>query len=103
MVTDKTYDWTFTTEYRGSTNAPWRVRGRKTTTSASLTHLPYFLPKIAATDEQIDFELLKQQEKILFHQHLHMMNDDFSDNGKMELDVRVVRGEGWLKCRTPSN
>lgn len=46
--------------------------------------------QVSDTEEPIDMELLRKPEKILFHDHVHLMGDDFGDNGSVLLDLRIV-------------
>ena len=64
----KPYDWTYSTLYAGTLVGDWQVE---------------------ESEEGIDFELLSQQEPILFQDHVFLLADDYSDNGLMHMDVRV--------------
>lgn len=44
-------------------------------------------------------DALKVREKILFHDHLLLFTDDFSDNGAVVLDVKVV--SRYPPCMSP--
>jgi type 2A phosphatase activator TIP41 len=44
---------------------------------------------VTDTDEQIDYEALKQREPILHHATINLFGDDFADNGEVELSVRM--------------
>ncbi|EGD77553.1 hypothetical protein PTSG_08651 [Salpingoeca rosetta] len=64
----KPYDWTYNTRFAGSLHGSWLVE---------------------PTEEGIDFNLLRQPEKILFQEHVFLLADDYSDNGIMHMDVRL--------------
>jgi hypothetical protein len=98
---DKQYDWTYTTAYKGTLSDHWTAGYalspgprsvlsllRVYTTQPILPLAP--LEQVSDTEEPIDLELLKQPEKILFHDHVHLMGDDFGDNGSVLLDLRIV-------------
>jgi len=64
----KPFDWTFSTDYRGT------VTGNC---------------KIEETDERIDIERLKEKEKILFYQELMLFEDELHDNGIASCTVKI--------------
>ena len=64
----KPYDWTYTTCYRGN------VEGLE----------------VAETDAKIDYEHLKQQERIEFYDEVVLYEDELADNGTALLNVKVV-------------
>ncbi|XP_018570594.1 TIP41-like protein [Anoplophora glabripennis] len=64
----KPFDWTFSTDYRG-------------TLSKSAV--------VMATDERIDIEKLKQKEKILFYQELMLYEDELHDNGISSCTIKI--------------
>jgi len=71
----KPYDWTFTTEYKGT--------------------LEGF--SISPTTSRIDLEKLKIQEKILFYEELNLYEDELSDNGCSDLQVKFrCMPSGWF-------
>jgi len=61
------YDWTFTTEYKGT-----------------LTHF-----KCEPTEKTINYEKLKIQEKILFFDEVVLFEDELDDNGCTKLSVKL--------------
>jgi len=67
----KPFDWTFTTEYRGT------VEGEE------------FAALIEETDERIDLERLKVKEKILFYDDVCLYEDELGDNGSSMLSVKI--------------
>jgi len=62
------YDWTFTTPYSGSLSGPWTVK---------------------PTQESINYEKLKIQEKILFFDEVLLFEDELDDNGCTKLSVKL--------------
>ncbi|KAI6655023.1 hypothetical protein LOD99_2312 [Oopsacas minuta] len=66
------FDWTYTTEYTGTIvpNPPHSI-------------------KIELTEEQINLEKLKQQEKILFYNDIILFEDELADNGVSILRVKI--------------
>jgi len=64
----KPFDWTFSTEYKGSITGP---------------------AIITATDERINIERLKQKEKILFYHELMLYEDELHDNGIASCTVKI--------------
>ncbi|XP_065158009.1 TIP41-like protein [Atheta coriaria] len=64
----KPYDWTFSTDYKGS------IQGNCT---------------VEPTDERIDMERLKEKEKILFYQELMLYEDELHDNGIAQCTVKI--------------
>ena len=67
----KPYDWTYTTGYRGD------VEGLE----------------VAGTEERIDYEQLKKQERIEFYDDIILFEDELADNGTAVLNVKVVGDE----------
>ncbi|KAJ2850178.1 Tap42 interacting protein [Coemansia brasiliensis] len=63
----KPFDWTFTTNYRGSINR--------------LDFKP--------SSSKIDYERLKQREEILFYDENVLFEDDLGDNGTSQLSFKV--------------
>ena len=63
------FDWTFTTDYRGT-----------------LTGMA-----AAETDQRIDMEKLKQKERILFFDEVHLYEDELADHGCASCSIKVVR------------
>lgn len=65
----KSFDWTFTTDYKG-------------TLSDEIVVEP--------TDETINYDLLKQKEQILFYHDLTLFEDELHDHGISKLSVKIV-------------
>ena len=68
------YDWTYTTEYRGTL-----LSGGG---GARL--------KVEESEEGIDYSQLKQQEKIHFYDDVILYEDELADNGTALLNVKIV-------------
>eukprot|EP00123_Amoebidium_parasiticum_P017921 comp24031_c3_seq1/m.43015 comp24031_c3_seq1/g.43015 ORF comp24031_c3_seq1/g.43015 comp24031_c3_seq1/m.43015 type:complete len:254 (-) comp24031_c3_seq1:531-1292(-) len=64
------FDWTFTTAYKGTVPATAHVQ-------------------VAATEEAIDMDSLRVQEKILFYDDVILYEDELDDSGSVRLNVRV--------------
>ncbi|RKP27736.1 TIP41-like family-domain-containing protein [Syncephalis pseudoplumigaleata] len=67
----KPYDWTYSTDYRG------------TVTSEAFKFAP-------STTHRIDYERLKQREPIHFFDQVVLFEDELADNGTAMLDVKVA-------------
>lgn len=65
----KPFDWTFSTDYKGSVTGP---------------------AIITPTEERINIERLKQKEKILFYHELMLFEDELHDNGIASCTVKIV-------------
>lgn len=64
------YDWTYTTDYKGTITAE-------------------HLLNIADTSDRIDIEKLKKHEKIHFYQSMVLFEDELADNGIAKLTVKM--------------
>ena len=67
----KPFDWTFTTEYKGT------VTGEE------------FSSLIEESDVKIDLEKLKVKEQILFYDDVCLYEDELGDNGTSMLSVKI--------------
>lgn len=65
----KPFDWTFTTEYRGTVNEKFAVE---------------------TTDQKIDMAKLMKREPIYFYHDLTLFEDELHDHGISVLSVKVV-------------
>ncbi|XP_021924422.1 TIP41-like protein [Zootermopsis nevadensis] len=64
----KPFDWTFTTDYKGTLTGGFAV---------------------TPTDSRIDVEKLRQREKILFYHDLLLFEDELHDNGTAVCSVKI--------------
>lgn len=64
----KPFDWTFTTDYKGTMNGF----------------------DVEETTEKIDLNKLRQKEKILFYHDLTLFEDELHDNGIAVCSVKIV-------------
>ncbi len=81
----KPYDWTFTpTNYRG-TLLPEAEENSSTTANSERL-------RVEPTEDKINYEKLKIQEKILFYDELILFEDELDDNGCSKLSVKIVSG-----------
>ncbi|GAB1599075.1 TIP41-like protein [Argonauta hians] len=69
----KPFDWTFTTDYKGSLFS--------NTTNSTI--------EVEPTAVRINLEKLKQREKILFYQDIVLFEDELADNGTSKLSVKI--------------
>ncbi|GBP06936.1 TIP41-like protein [Eumeta japonica] len=65
----KTFDWTFSTDYKG-------------TLSDNII--------VESTNENINIELLKQRDQILFYHDLTLFEDELHDHGISKLSVKII-------------
>lgn len=68
----KPFDWTFTTDYKGT-----------------LFEKPDAEMTVSETSERIDIEKLKQRERICFYDDIVLFEDELSDNGCSVLSVKI--------------
>ncbi|KAL3883587.1 hypothetical protein ACJMK2_029946 [Sinanodonta woodiana] len=68
----KPFDWTYTTEYKGTLFGKDGVEF-----------------KVLPTEERIDMEKLKLREKIHFYEDMTLFEDELADNGTSILNVRM--------------
>ena len=74
----KRYDWTFTpSNYKGCLLSEEN--------SDSL--------KVSVTDEKIDYERLKIQEKIVYFDEIILYEDELDDNGIAKLSIKIVSSQ----------
>lgn len=80
----KPFDWTFTTDYRGTLTAKNEI-----------------IMKVESTKERIDMEQLKVKEKIFFYEDVILFEDELADNGTAKLNVkmRVMQSGFFLLLR----
>ena len=76
----KRYDWTFTpSNYKGCLLSE--------ANSDSL--------KVSVTDEKIDYERLKIQEKIVYFDEIILYEDELDDNGIAKLSIKIVSSQNF--------
>lgn len=64
------FDWTFTTDYSGTLNGDWIIESSPGTS--------------------INWDRLKQKDKILLFQDITLFEDELHDNGISILSVKIV-------------
>ncbi|CAK8672464.1 unnamed protein product [Clavelina lepadiformis] len=69
--TVKPFDWTFTTDYKGTVNDPQNI------------------VKVLETTERINVQRLKMKEKILYFEEMTLFEDELADNGCAQLTVKI--------------
>lgn len=82
---DITYDWTYTTDYKGSLQRLKKSDGSLVTFAKSEEET-----KVEATRERIDFEKLKEREPILWFEDVGLYEDELHDHGTSAMSVKVV-------------
>jgi type 2A phosphatase activator TIP41 len=86
-----TYDWTYTTDYKGSLQ-----RLRRHPAAAAAPSSPQFERSedvdVETTDARIDYEKLKEREPILWFEEVGLYEDELHDHGVSAMNVKVVRG-----------
>ncbi|CAI5721839.1 unnamed protein product [Peronospora destructor] len=89
---DITYDWTYTTDYKGSLQRLTKAEG-----------LPIMFtkrkeePTIGPTIERIDYEKLKEREPILWFDDVALYEDELHDHGTSAMSVKVrVMSSGFF-------
>ena len=78
------YDWTFTTEYKGTISAPAATGDGGDTSGVGA---------LVETEEKIDLDRLRVPEPMLFFDEVVLFEDELADNGDSFLSVKVVRGQ----------
>jgi len=68
----KPFDWTFTTNYKGTIFG----KGDKVLMATPTT-------------QRIDMEKLKQQEKIMFYEEIHLFEDELADHGSASCNIKI--------------
>ena len=53
--------------------------------------------QVVQTGERIDYEKLKQPEKIYFYDEVILFEDELADNGTAVLSVKIVSGVDVLR------
>ena len=77
----KRYDWTFTpTQYKGTL----------------FNEMDKPCLAVSQTEEKIDYEKLKIQEKILFFDEIILFEDELDDNGVSKLSIKIVSKQTFL-------
>lgn len=93
----KPFDWTYTTDYRGTLTSKGGASFQVSTAYNLRLHRPWpttltcCVLQVSETDERIDYEKLKKQEKIYFYDDVILYEDELADNGTAVLNVKVVR------------
>ncbi|GMF19943.1 unnamed protein product [Phytophthora lilii] len=82
---DISYDWTYSTNYKGSLQRLTKSEASPVTFSKSEE-----AAKVEATRERIDFEKLKEREPILWFEDVGLYEDELHDHGTSAMSVKVV-------------
>ncbi|CAI5714418.1 unnamed protein product [Hyaloperonospora brassicae] len=81
---DITYDWTYTTDYKGSLQRLTKSKSSPSTLTSSDDEV-----KIEATADRIDYEKLKEREPILWFEDVSLYEDELHDHGVSAMSVKV--------------
>ncbi|KAG6602801.1 uncharacterized protein IUM83_06793 [Phytophthora cinnamomi] len=81
---DITYDWTYSTDYKGSLQRLTKTEGSPATFVKSDEEA-----KVEATRERINFEKLKEREPILWFEDVGLYEDELHDHGTSAMSVKV--------------
>lgn len=74
------FDWTYTTDYKGS-----------------LSHQKEEAIEVVETEERIDYEKLRDQEKIAFYDEVILFEDELADHGAAVFSVKIrVMASGFF-------
>ncbi|CAG2101705.1 unnamed protein product, partial [Medioppia subpectinata] len=91
--TAKPFDWTFTTDYKGSAVSVADGTDVATDGSAGVEFAP--------TDERINIERLKRKDDILFYDDVDLFEDELADHGvaKCSVKIRVMKQSFFILMR----
>ncbi|OWZ19794.1 hypothetical protein PHMEG_0005892 [Phytophthora megakarya] len=81
---DITYDWTYTTDYKGSLQRLTKSEDSPSTFTTSGVEA-----NVEVTRERIDFEKLKEREPILWFDDVGLYEDELHDHGTSAMSVKV--------------
>ncbi|POM77697.1 Hypothetical protein PHPALM_4878 [Phytophthora palmivora] len=81
---DITYDWTYSTDYKGSLQRLTKSEGSPVTLTKSDEEI-----KVETTRERINFEKLKEREPILWFEDVGLYEDELHDHGTSAMSVKV--------------
>ncbi|CAH0476275.1 unnamed protein product [Peronospora belbahrii] len=81
---DITYDWTYSTDYKGSLQRFTKADGSPLTFTKSKEEV-----KLELTTERIDFEKLREREPILWFEDVGLYEDELHDHGTSTMSVKV--------------
>ncbi|ETI54694.1 hypothetical protein, variant 1 [Phytophthora nicotianae CJ01A1] len=79
-----TYDWTYSTDYKGSLQRLIKSEEPPITFTKSEEDL-----KVETTSERINFEKLKEREPILWFEDVALYEDELHDHGTSAMSVKV--------------
>lgn len=103
----KPFDWTYTTEYKGTLVNGYRKSqqkshlGRELAETSANTESSIVQIKVEETEERIDMNKLKEKEEIIFYEDITLYEDELADHGvsKYNVKVRVMPGSLYLLAR----
>ncbi|XP_054156394.1 TIP41-like protein [Oppia nitens] len=96
-VTKKVFDWTFTTDYKGTITTSSVVP----TTDGHEDGGSVVVVEVVDTDERIDIEKLKSKDEILFYDEVDLFEDELADHGvaKLSVKIRVMKQSFFILMR----
>lgn len=110
----KPYDWTYTTDYKGTLLKSSTVTSHADTNKEGVTpesdsskiqgeesSIPRLEIGLEETSERIDVNKLKEREEIIFYDDITLYEDELADHGvsKYSVKVRVMPGSLYLLAR----
>ncbi|KAL3658816.1 hypothetical protein V7S43_016184 [Phytophthora oleae] len=81
---DIKYDWTYSTDYKGSLQRLTKSESSPVTFTKSLEDA-----KVEATSERINYDKLKEREPILWFEDVGLYEDELHDHGSSTMSVKV--------------
>ncbi|KAG3089174.1 hypothetical protein PI124_g17844 [Phytophthora idaei] len=81
---DITYDWTYSTDYKGSLQRLIKSKELPVTFTKREED-----PQVETTSERINFEKLKEREPILWFEDVALYEDELHDHGTSAMSVKV--------------
>lgn len=91
---DISYDWTYTTDYKGTLQRLARVDPRAAVGEPEFAVDNARPVKVEATLERIDLEKLKEREPILWFEDVPLYEDELHDHGVSAMSIKTVGANG---------
>jgi type 2A phosphatase activator TIP41 len=90
-----TYDWTYTTDYKGTLQRLVRRDAAEGMVQFERTEDA----TVEATEERIDLNKLREREPILWFEDVGLFEDELHDHGVSVMSIKVVGSDsagGWI-------
>jgi len=81
-----TYDWTYNHDYKGTLSSVEQHSNTQTNTQTNTSKQAY---KVSGTLEEIDLEMLKRPDPILWNDEIILFEDELHDNGIATTIIKV--------------